>query len=76
MTKKPKSTKNLAKNVITPKLKRIDIPTTAKVEITRANVEINNYISGVAAGLGIKGKWGIDMKAMQFVVEETNDKET
>lgn len=69
---KPKAEKSLAKDVETPKMKRIDIPKTAKAEIARANAEINNYISGVAAGLGIKGKWGIDMKTMQFVVEETN----
>ena len=72
MKKKPKATKNLAKDVET---KRIAIPNVARAEIARANVEINNYIAGVAAGMGIKGRWSIDMKTMQFIVESSNDKE-
>lgn len=59
MTKEPKAG-----------LKRIDIPNAAKAEIARITQNMNGYIAGVVAGLGIEGKWSIDMQKMQFVVKE------
>ncbi len=70
MKKKPKATKNLAKDVIT---KRIDIPNAAKVEIARMSRELDNYVAGVVAGIGIKGKWAVDVSTMQFIVEDKVD---
>ena len=51
------------------KLKRVDIPDIAKAKIIRANQEMNDYLTGVAAGMGIKGRWSVDMDKMQFIVE-------
>lgn len=70
MAKKPKASENKAKDVETPKMKRIDIPNIAKAEIARITQNMNDYIAGVVAGLGIEGKWSIDMQKMQFVVKD------
>lgn len=66
----PKANKNLAKDVETPKLKRIDIPDVAKAEIARMASILDNYIAGVVAGLGIKGRWNFDMRSKQIIVED------
>lgn len=50
-----------------PKVKRIDIPNPAKIEIARITQNMNNYIAGVAIGLGIEGEWTFDMQEMQIV---------
>ncbi len=71
--KKLRASQNKAKDV---ELKRIDIPNVAKAEIIRVNQEMENYLAGVAVGMGIKGKWSIDMRKMQFIVESNNDKKT
>lgn len=52
------------------KVKHIDLPDVAKAEITNMNQGLNHYLAGVAAGMGIKGKWSFDLRAMQFIVEE------
>ena len=65
---------NKAKDVETPKVKRIDIPNAARVEIIRANQEMDKFLAGVVVGMDIKGKWSIDMRTMQFVIEDTNGK--
>lgn len=70
MSKKPKASENKVKDVETPKTKRIDIPIAAKVEIARITQNMNDYVAGVAAGLGIEGKWRIDMRNMQIIVED------
>lgn len=69
---KPKAKDNKAKDVVTPK--RIDIPPAAKAEINRANNEINNFIAGVVVGMGIKGRWSLDMQKMQIILEDTDGK--
>ena len=74
MKKKPKATKNLAKDVKTPKIKHIDIPNAAKAEIIRMNERLKIYLSGVVIGMGIKGKWDYDARSMQIIVEATNGK--
>lgn len=56
---KSKASKNLAK---------IDIPDIAKAEITRRTASLDNYVAGVVAGLGIKGKWSFDFRSMKIVV--------
>lgn len=67
---KPKATENLAKDVETPKMKRIDIPIAAKVEIARMSRELDNFIAGVVAGMNIRGRWSVDVKTMQLLVED------
>ena len=69
-TKKLRASQNKAKDVETPKIKCIAIPNAARAEIIRANQEIDTYLSGVATGMGIKGKWRVDIKTMQFIVED------
>ena len=71
MKKRPKATQNNAKDVETPKLKRIDIPMAAKAEIGRMNQSLEIYLSGVVVGMGIKGKWNYDAQKMQIIVEDT-----
>ena len=73
---KPKATENLAKDVETPKMKRIDIPIAAKVEIDRMSRELDNYVAGVVAGMGIKGRWSVDVKTMQFIVEDNQPRDS
>ena len=70
MTKKPKASENLAKDIETLKTRRVDIPDVAKMEIARITQNMNDYIAGVVAGLGIEGKWNIDMRSMQIIVED------
>ena len=70
MTKKPKASENLAKDIETLKTRRVDIPDVAKMEIARITQNMNDYVAGVVAGLGIEGKWSIDMGKMQFVVKD------
>lgn len=74
--KKPKATQNLAKDTETPKikLKRLDVPSVAKAEISRMASTLDNYIAGVVAGLGIKGRWSFDMRKLQVIVEDTDGK--
>ena len=74
MRNKPKSSENKAKDVVTPKLKNIDIPNAAKAEIIRMNERLEIYLSGVVIGMGIKGKWNYDAQRMQIIVEATNGK--
>ena len=74
MSKRPKAKQDKAKDVVTkqptpPKLKSIDIPNGAKVEIARMTQNLDNYLNGVVAGLGIKGKWSFDARKMQLLVE-------
>jgi len=71
MTEKSKATQNKAEDVETPKQKRIDIPIMAKAEISRMSQNLDRYINGVAAGLGIEGNWQFDMRKMQIIVEDT-----
>ncbi|HDY84147.1 hypothetical protein LCGC14_1655750 [marine sediment metagenome] len=59
MAKKPKDVET----------KHIAIPDVAKAKLIRANQEMDNYLAGVAAGMGIKGRWRVDLNKMQFVVE-------
>ena len=74
---KVKASENKAKDVETPKVKRIDIPDSAKAEIARMQQNVNTYLAGVAAGLNIKGNWQFDARSMQFIVaEKTNGKKT
>ena len=73
MKKKPKSSENKAKDVVT---RRIDIPNVAKVEIVRANQKMNDYLAGVAVGMGIKGRWRVDMDNMQFIVEDNQPRDS
>ena len=68
------TTENLAKDIETPKLKRIDIPDAARAEINRMNERLEIYLSGVVIGMGIKGKWNYDAQRMQIIVEATNGK--
>ena len=70
MKKKPKASLNKAKDVVTPKLKRIDIPNSAKAEIRRMNERLEIYLSGIVVGMGIKGKWDYDAQHMKIIVEE------
>lgn len=56
---KPKASENKAKDV---ERKRIDLPDNAKAEIRLMQQNLNTYLAGVVAGLGIKGKWRLDMK--------------
>ena len=70
MKNKPKSSQNKAKDVVTPKLKRIDIPNSAKAEIRRMNERLEIYLSGVVVGMDIKGKWDYDAQHMKIIVEE------
>lgn len=77
MSKKPKASRNLAKDVQRPrppKLKRIDIPNGAKAEILGMEQNLNRYLAGVVAGLGIKRPWNLDRQRMQIVVEDKEDK--
>ena len=67
---RPKSSKNLAKDIETPKLKHIPIPNIAKAKIILANQEMDNYLAGVVVGMGIKGRWSVDLNKMQFVIED------
>lgn len=53
-----------------PKLKQINIPDAAKVELARMSQNLDNYIKGMVTGLGVKGKWTFDMKSMQLFVED------
>ena len=53
-----------------PKTKRIDIPNTAKAEISRMNERLEIYLSGVIVGMGIKGKWDYDAQSMCILVED------
>ena len=76
MAKKPKATENKAKDVETPKLKRIDIPNAAKAEIIRMNERFDIYLTGVVVGMGIKGKWNYDAQSMKIIVEDTDGKKT
>ena len=57
--KKPKASENKAKDV---EIKRIDLPDDAKAEIRLMQQNLNTYLAGVVAGLGIKGKWTFDGK--------------
>lgn len=71
--KKPKAKDNLAKDVETPpppKMKRIDLPETARVEVARMTQNLDTYIAGIVAGMGIKGKWAYDVRKMQILVEK------
>lgn len=73
MSKKIKSIKNKAKNIETkssPKLKRVEIPDMAKIEIARMSQNLDRYLAGVVAGLNIKGKWSFDTQKMQLFIEE------
>lgn len=72
MTNKLKSTENKAKDVEVEaaKIKRIDIPKVAKMEIARMEVKLQDFIAGVVAGMGIKGKWSFDMQTKQLIVEK------
>ena len=67
---KPKASLNKAKDVVTPKLKRIDIPNSAKAEIRHMNERLEIYLSGVVVGMGIKGKWDYDAQSMKIIIEE------
>lgn len=70
MTKnrKPQATKNLAKDVVGPQMKRIDVPQSARNEISRQAGLLDTFIAGMVAGMGIKGPWGFDMKRKQILV--------
>ncbi len=57
-------------------MKRIAIPDVAKAEIIRANQEMNNYLAGVVAGMGIKGRWSVDVKTMQLLVEDNQPRDS
>jgi hypothetical protein len=75
MIKKAKASKNLAKDVERktvpqPKSKSVNIPDSAKVEITRMTQNLDNYLNGVIVGLGIKGKWSFNPQTMQLLVED------
>ena len=70
MKKTPKASQNKAKDVVTIKTKRIDIPIGAKNEIARLEAKLQNYIAGIVAGLDIKGKWSFDMKSFHIIVED------
>jgi len=74
MAKRPRATKNKAKDVETPKIKRIDIPDAAKADITAMSKNLDTYISGVVAGLGIKGRWAFDFSRMQIVIQKEKPK--
>lgn len=76
MARKPKASLNKAKDIEASKPKRIDIPNSAKAEINRMNQRLEIYLSGIAVGMGIKGKWNVDMEAMQFIIEDTDGKKT
>ncbi len=67
---KPKASLNKAKDVVTPKLKRIEIPNSAKAEIRRMNERLEIYLSGIVVGMRIKGKWDYDARSMKIIVEE------
>lgn len=67
MSKRPLAKQNLAADVET---KRIDIPDIAKIEIARMSQNLDKYVAGIAVGLGIKGKWSLDVRNMQFVVQK------
>ena len=69
---KIKSSGNKAKDVETkvPKLKQVEIPDMAKIEIARMSQNLDRYLAGVAAGLNIKGRWRFDTQKMQLLVEE------
>ena len=67
---KPKASLNKAKDVVTPKLKSIDIPNAAKAEIRRMNERLEIYLSGIVVGMGIKCKWDYDAQHMKIIVEE------
>ena len=70
MAKEPKATENKAKDVVTPKLKSIDLPDNAKAEIVRMNQRLEIYLSGMVVGMGIKGSWNYDAQHMKIIVEE------
>ena len=76
MKKKIKSSENKAKDVVTPKLKSIDIPNSAKVEIRRMNERLEIYLSGIVVGMRIKGKWDYDAQNMKIIIEDTDGKKT
>lgn len=68
--KKPKSSENKAKDVETkPPLqeKRTPIPEPARAQILQRQANLNTYISGVAAALGIKENWTLDLQRLEFV---------
>ncbi len=70
MKNKPKSSENKAKDVVTPKMKSIDLPNSAKAEIRRMNERLEVYLSGIVVGMGIKGKWDYDAQNMKIIVED------
>lgn len=51
------------------RVKRTDIPDVAKAEIARMQQNLNTYLAGIVAGMGIKGRWSFDLQRMQIIQE-------
>lgn len=64
----PKPSENKAKDVETPKEKRIDISDRAKNKIKRMDSNMQHYISAIADEKEIEGPWTFDFKKLQIVV--------
>ncbi len=72
---KPKASKNKAKDVEQPKVKRVDLSPQVKAELSRIQREMNSFIGGAVMAMEIKGQWAYDPQTMQIVVTEPkNDK--
>ncbi len=72
-SKKVLATRNNAKDVVQPKMKRINVSDAARNEIARQAALLDNYIAGIVVGMGIKGPWGFDMKNKQVIVPDTGE---
>lgn len=73
MSKRPRASKNLAKDVEIRE-KRIPIPEPARTQILQRHAGFNTYVSGVAAGLGAGGNWTLDLQTMEFVMKVKDEK--
>ena len=58
-----------------PKIKRIPMPPQVKAQINRIRQQLDTYISGAAAAMGIHNHWQADLDKLEFIVEINNGKE-
>ena len=64
------ATKNIAKQVVKPKMKSIQLPKAAAVEVRRQSIALDTYIQGIVAGMGITGPWQFDMRNKTILVPD------
>ena len=64
------ATKNTAKAVTKPKMKSIPIHPIARAEINKRSTQMDNYIAGIVASMGIKGPWNFDFNTKSILVPD------